>query len=209
MPKANNLFDYFPELEKASLEKIVDELGGKPSRKVLYDQVCNRLIYAHAVPITEGDLAIDFAVLREVLKLYPGGFYNRNLKSIEIPDTLLPRFPNLKQLVWTFIEIYGTCGVTNIFLKSEQAATQSLGALIKPELIKQTSRSEVKNDGQAIIAVLGQKYEVKAGNRILIPTESKHADVSFDSSGFKLLGKNKLTTEVAGGDFGIAVDLRG
>lgn len=200
MPKLKSLSEYFPGLENISVENVLSQLGGKLSPKLLQNQICNRIIYSQTVPVTPLELSIDLAILKEAVKMHSREYYNRNSRNIIIPDEFLGRFPDIATLVWVFVDIFVSPGVSPIFLKTEKLGVKSLGTLIRPKIIE--------GSGAAVLVIKDQSYEVKIGTAKIITAPGSHVDIKFSSKSATLLDKNEVTTEVLGGDFGIAVDMR-
>lgn len=200
MPKLNGLFEYFPNLGSIDPEKIIASLNHKIDHGILLNQLYNRLLYPQTVPVSSENLFLDLAILAEVLRSNPQKYYDLHFKRIYIPENLLNLFPDLQQLIWIFIDVFATPGITKIFLRSENLGTRTLGTLIRPKVLSK--------DGWVFLWVHDKKYEVKLGSLMIIPVPNNRVDIKFESPAATILQKNNVATEVAGGQFGLVIDTR-
>ncbi len=199
MPKVRSLSEFFPGLENIPIENIITHIGGKVNPTLLGNNLCNRIIYSQTVPTNNAELVMDLAILKEALKMHPGEYYNQNNRSILIPQEFLERFPDIPATVRVFIDIFAAPGITFIFLKGVESNPKSLGTVLIPSYTK---------DSAVSLTLADKTYEIKAGEIKIIPAPTLRADIKFSSKNAALLGKHELTTEVVGGEFGIAVDMQ-
>lgn len=200
MPKVNDLSAYFQSPENIPLESIVSHLGKTTNPELLQNEICNRIIYSRTIPVNSAEMAIDLAIFKEGVKMNSTEFYNQGLRSILIPEDFLDRLPALNDLVWAFIDVLRAPDISSIFLKQNDLGTRSLGSVILPKIIDK--------NGIVCLTVEGRKYEIKIGSAQTIPATESHVDIKFSSKSATLLHKNEVVTEVVGGAFGLAVDLR-
>lgn len=202
MPKIPSLLDCFstPGSISIDIDDSVAWLKSQTNPQLLQNQLCNHLLYPESLPLTPADLHLDLALLQEILKKRPGDYYNQNLKRITIPEGFLMRFSDLNQLVWVFTDVFGKPGITTIFLKSEKVGLKGLGTFIKPTV--------TSNFGWASVWIESKKYEIQVGSLMTIPFTGNRLDIKFASNSAKLLGKSQFITEVIGGGFGLAIDMR-
>lgn len=200
MSKIPGLLDYFPVCAAISLEGAVAWLKSKSNPRILENELCNYLLYPQTLPVSEADLHLILALLQEILKLQPQNYYNHNLKRIVIPENLLSRFPDMNQLIWVFLDVFGKPGITTLYLKSDHLGLKALGSFIKPTIVAPS--------GWATFTLDAQKIEAQVGNLITVPLTESRADLEFESSSAKLFGKSKLVIQVVGGGFGLAIDMR-
>lgn len=207
MPKVSGIFDSFDNLDTIPTEDISQWLKVQPDQKYLENYIANRIIYPQVAPVSEGDIDIDLALLREALKRTPV-FYKQSLpskdgrpkdKKIFIPDTFTKRFPNLAKLAWAFIDAYSPKEITTLVLVSD-SKDEVIGSLINPKIEK---------SGFFEIKVEENKFKVKTGSLMVIPCNLSHCHLDFRSKNAKILGKGEITFEVPGGKLGIVIDGRG
>ena len=92
MPKFSGLFDSFDNLEKINVENVASFLKNPPQLISLENYLANRILYPQTLPLTEENLEIDLAILREALKLTisphestllgENPFFNKTLRKI-------------------------------------------------------------------------------------------------------------------------------
>ncbi|MCR4306210.1 MAG: hypothetical protein NUV73_03955, partial [Candidatus Daviesbacteria bacterium] len=118
MPKLAGLFDSFDNLDQISPEDIALWLKPVPSANRLENYLANKILYPGALPLTEYDMQIDLAILREALKLNgpkaadkktnsllgDNPFLNITLRKILIPERFLNFVPDLQSLAISFID---------------------------------------------------------------------------------------------------------
>lgn len=200
MPLQKSFFEYFPELEDVSLEGILRWLNLKESPKFVENELGNRILYPQALPVTEKDMLLDWAILRELLKSQACQYYNKIANKIYIPHEFLERFPDVSKLIWAFTDALQPQGIVSLGLKGENVGVKNLGTLICPKILKK--------DGLVNVWVDKEKYEVQIGSLMVIPTNDNHTDIKFESASARLLGRGSLSAEVVGGPFGVAIDAR-
>lgn len=203
MPKTISLFSYFPNLSQVSAERVVSWLSGsdfykKQNPTVLENEIGNRILYPEVIPTTQAELALDFAILREAIKLHPDGYLNENLKKLSIPGEFLSRFPDLLNLTWAFIDALAPEGVVSIYLKSA-VGPKSLGTYMKAKIV--TPEAGVS------VWLNGQRTNLGSKRRVVIPAPGSKFVFKFESEGVELLGQNQITFEAAGGPLGALIDL--
>lgn len=200
MSKLSGIYDYFPGLDKISVEKVKLLIKRHDDPRILENKLANYLLYPQTIPETTTESLFILAVVKEALTLFPQNFYNPSLKRIYIPERFFHIFPNLQNLAWAFISAFDLSGIITLWLKKDEMGAKSLGTYIKPE-IKEKS-------GLIYISVKNKKYQVKIGSVIIISCEHNKADIKFNSTTATLLGKKELTTEAVGGKLGFIVDAR-
>jgi hypothetical protein len=200
MPRLKGLFDSFLKIDNLQVPDIKNWLNFRGDDRLLENQLGNRLLYPQITPVSQQELMLDLAVLREALKTQPEDYYNQNFKRLYIPDDFLKHIPDLHKLVWAFIDAFDPWGVTTIFLKSEDPGNKTLGTLIRPEILS--------DSGWIDLWVYGKKYEVTIGTISVIPAGANKIDVKFESAAARIMGKEQTLMEVVGGPLGLIVDTR-
>lgn len=145
-------------------------------------------------------MSFRLAVLREGFKTSSQNFYNKNLRTIYIPEGLLETLPDLQKFAWAVVDAIQPDGITSLILKSPTLGTKNLGTVIRPQILK--------NDGEVSILVEGKEYKVKIGNLVFIPVSGNKTDFRFKSAAASLLGNEEINAEVTGGQMGLIVDAR-
>lgn len=219
MLKPLGLFDSFENLDKIPAEAIAKWLNPAPPTLYLENYLANKRLYPQTLPVSNQDLKIELAILKEALKinspqsskqtnpfLSESPFINLNLKKILIPSHFLNFVPDLTTIVLCFID--GLLLERKKEKEFEDIWTviitgdldEVVGSVILPRFDSQT--------GNVKLDLLGQSYIVKAGNMSVIPCDRGKCQILFKSTQGKILGKNDLLIEVYGGRLGIAIDGR-
>src|SRR5688572_29560259 len=100
MPKVTGIFEEFDFLDQIPIDDISKWIPIKLPPFYLENFLANKILYPQSIPVTEVDLAIEIAILREIVKRK--SHFDPKLNQIFIPETFLSRFPNLSQLVWVY-----------------------------------------------------------------------------------------------------------
>lgn len=220
MPKPVGLFDSFENLDKITPEAIASWLQpSPPPLPYLENYLANKLLYPQTIPVSLQDLNIELAILREALRvnsshdgkqanpfLSESPFINFNLKKILIPQHFLNFIPDLKNLVWVFVDGLlldrkkekGFEDIWTVVLIGD--LDEVVGTVIVPRFEGKT--------GQIQLELLGKSYLIKLGDVTVLPCIKQKCQILFKSNTGKLLGKNDLLIEVYGGRLGILIDGR-
>ncbi|KKR81338.1 MAG: hypothetical protein UU73_C0003G0098 [Candidatus Daviesbacteria bacterium GW2011_GWA1_41_61] len=201
MPSFKSLLEYFPQLESIYPEKVIQWLKGQGSGQILENEMGNRILYPQTIPLSERELFLEMAILREALKVQPSKYYNRNLNRLFIDVDFLERFPDASSLVQAFVDALQPVGLVSLILRSENVGSKSVGTLLRPRILKP--------EGKVTLWVGNQKYDIEIGSFITIPSSLNHLTIKFDSPVAKILDHHKLVAEVSGGRLGVVVDTRG
>lgn len=197
MPKLTGVFDNFENLDKIPVENIVSWFKTPPESTKLENYLANRIIYSQVVPVILIEQEMDFAILREGLKVNPI-FFKQNQKRIFIPAGFLQITPDIKKLVNIFIDAYEPSGLVTFVLTS-QNKDEILGSLVK--II-------CKEEEMLHFELEGKNFKVKSGSLIILPCPQDHCHVSFKSPTSTIFGKTELIFEIPGGNLGLIVDGR-
>src|SRR5687768_2390810 len=69
MSKLSGIFDSFDNLDQIEIESLITWLKNPPSPVQLENYLANKILYPTSLPLTESDMKIDLAILREALKI--------------------------------------------------------------------------------------------------------------------------------------------
>ena len=200
MPKLKGLLSLLPPLENIPVEEMRLWLKRRDSPQILENEIGNRLLYPLTTPVTDQDLMLDYAILRESLKMEPQKYFSRNFGRLYIPDQLIPFFSNLQNLIWVFIDVFNPVGIVTVYAKGDGIGSKNLGSIITPTVSE--------NSGQIELSVDNRKYRIKFGSMVTIPSDGRRLLIKFESDSATLQGKNSLAAEIFGGPLGIVVDAR-
>lgn len=191
MPKLSGIFTNFPGLDKVPIDNIIRWLKIKPEVHSLQDYIANRLLYPQTIPLTQQDLEIDLALLREALILEPSHIFIPNKKKIVIPEDMENRFPPLEKLTMAITEAINPAGVTSIYVYRDNISVQ-VGVIARPEILNSPNELDVFIDNKMI--------RFATGGVSIFPLPPKPLTI-------KIATLEPFT--VSGGDVGLILDLRG
>lgn len=219
MPNLNGLFDSFDNLDQIEAENLIFWLKNVPSSIYLENYLATRILYPQTLPLTEADLLIDLAILREALRLNGpkqgqkegemlGGnsFLNITLRKIIIPESFLTYIPNLIQLTWAFVD-----GL--LLNRKKEDQFQDLWTVVIADDIDEVigtillPRFEGMRDSMKL-NVLGKDYRIKAGSLVTLPCNKDKCQIAYKFNQGKILGKQESAVEVYGGKLGLMIDGR-
>lgn len=219
MIKSDGLFGAFDNLDRIEPINIASWLQSSPNLISIENYLANRILYPQALPITESELKIDLAILREALKIntlnakegaYPllgdNSFFNFTLRKILIPEKFLQYIPNINLIVWVFIDVLLLAiqkkdwfeDLWTIVLVDD--IDEVIGSLLLPQFDKNGAKLEVK--------VQNKVYSISKGELTIIPCGGQRCEVSYELDHGTLLGKQTNALEVSGGRIGLVVDGR-
>lgn len=192
---------FLNDLDQLSCKEIIASLKSLKNQEdtaLLENELGNRILYPSALPVSQRDLNLDLAVLKEVLKKDGKRFYEPKQRKIFIPEDFTNRFPNLLALTFVFAQAFKPRGITSLLLETANIGSKNLGSLIKPD------QSEA--GGEIGFWVNGKKYQIKQHSLTQIPAFGNFVAIKFSSKKTKLLGQADFTTQVGGGAVGIIFD---
>lgn len=216
---AIGLFDSFDNLDLIESSQISSWLKNPPSEFYLKNYLANKILYPQTVPISQSDMKIDLAILREALKLNAPSqkdkeesllgenpFINITLRKILIPKKFLKFMPDLIALTWAFVDglLMGRkkedyfSDIWTVVLTSD--IDEIVGSVLLPQFTDKL--------GILKINFLGNDYQVKAGSLVVIPCSPQKCQLDFKFKGGKILDKQDLAIEVYGGRLGLLIDGR-
>lgn len=220
MPTAQGLFDSFDNLDQISAEAVALWISPMPQLHLLENYLANRILYPQALSLTEYDVKIDLAILREALKLSkaPTGsktnaflgsnpFFNATLRKVLIPVRFLSFVPDLASLVWAFIDIL-------LAGRNKADYFEDLWTIVltddTDEIVGSCVLAQFEGGGGVMdLSVLGKNYQIRPGSLTVIPCPNLRCEISYKLQGGKVLGKGANAIEIYGGRLGLVVDGRG
>ncbi len=220
MPKLAGLFDSFDNLDQLDISSLNSWLKNPPQTIQLENYLANKILYPEAIPMTEYDMKIDLAILREALRMNGpklagqntnsllGGnpFLNITLRKILIPERFLRYVPDLASLTWAFVD--GLLGnrkkedwfedLWTIVLVDD--VDEVVGSIILPQFADKSSEME--------LSISGNSYKIRPGNLSIVPCQKDRCEIGYKVRNGKILGKAESALQVYGGKLGILVDGR-
>lgn len=219
MPKVNGIFDSFDNLDSIEVSSLISWLKNPPSQVQLEDYLANRILYPDTFPLTDFDMKIDLAILREALRLngpkpgQRGGpllgdnpFLNITLRKIIIPKRFLYYVSDLVSLTWAFVD--GLLlnrrkedwfeDLWTVVLSSD--TDEVVGSVLLPQFGSSKDYMD--------ISLLGRDYKIQAGSLIVVPCTKNRCEMAYKFSNGKILGKETSAVEIYGGQLGLMIDGR-
>lgn len=220
MPKLPGLFDTFDNLDQLNVENIAIWIRPAPNLIQLENYLANKILYPNSLPISEPDMKLDLAILREALKLNSpklsgegketllgsNPFLNISLRKILIPQRFLNFIPSLPNLAWAFVDALllerkkedffwdlWTVIVTGDF-------DEVVGSILLPQF---SGRGDTMD-----LNVLGRVYKILPGSLTVLACPKDRCQISYKIRKGKILGKSEAALEIYGGVLGIMVDGR-
>ncbi len=199
-----SFFQDLPNLHTLDPKNILLHLSGKFNLGQIENYLANKVLYPQIVPITQTDLVIEIAILKEVVRLDPTRFYNNQSHRIFVYPELLTLFPNPLHLVYLVLDVVRPLAMTTVTLKGE--ISRDIGTYIKPQI--KNPKGVVNIELREKNVVTGKVFPLQIGSITPIPALFDKADITFSSNDATLFSSNKIDLEVAGGEIGIIVDTR-
>lgn len=220
MPRLPGLFNNFDDLDQITPEKIASWLKSVPEYKILENYLANKILYPQTHAVTEFDMQVDLAILREALRNNTPGkeprepdsllegnpFYNPTMRKILIPADFLNFVPGLLSLVQVFIDAFS-------LKRKDKDYFQDLWTIILTDDIDEVVGSILiprfaGSGGVIDFEIQNKKYKIQQGKLTLIPCSKSRCEIAYKLEKGKLLGKQENAFEVYGGKLGIVVDGR-
>lgn len=193
MPHLSGIFEEFPDLDKVSPLQIETWLKNKPEIHALANFLGNRLLYPQTVALSQSEMEIDLAILREAIKQKPALIADFQRSKLFIPQDYLYRFPPLPRLVGALIEAINPKGVYQIHIKN-QNQLKLVGSLISPPDIEKLSQGKK----EICVDVGGFASKLRVNTVSISRIEASEVKV--------IIGGNEY--KVNGGELGVIIDLR-
>lgn len=198
MPKLSGVFANLSDIIRIRAEDVKDWSKRREDVRIIDNEIGNRILYPTVVPVSEEDLSLNLAIIREVIELHPEKYFDKLANKILIPENFLSVVPDLSKLALTFIDAFHPYGCTAIFLKNRLGA-KNLGTLLK---------ANVLGDGIVGVWIHGEKQFIRTGTIKSLKVEESRVDIKFESEVAELFGRKEIAVEVVGGKVGLIVDAR-
>ena len=209
MPKQPGLFDSFDNLDAISAESLVPFIKSAPTILQLENYLANRILYPGTLPITDLDMKIDLAILREALRingpksaksgnplLGDNPFLNETLRKIIIPERFLHYVPDLVSISWAFLD-----GLLLRRIKQDQfediwtvVVSADFDEIVGSAILLQFESLEES----MMLSLQNRDYRILAGSLTLISCPATKCQITYE-------GK---VVEVYGGRLGLMIDGR-
>lgn len=220
MPKLPGLFDIFDNLDQVDVENIAFWIKPAPNLIQLENYLANKILYPTSLPISESDMKLDLAILREALKLNSPKlsgegketllgstpFLNISLRKILIPQWFLNFIPSLPNLAWAFVDALLLERKKEDFFWDlwTVVLTGDFDEVVGSILLPQFSGT---GDGMDL-NILGRVYKILPGSLTVLACPKDRCQISYKIKKGKILGKSEAALEIYGGVLGIMVDGR-
>lgn len=214
MPKLGGIFNYLDGLAEMPLEGVARWLKSVPSKILLENFIGNRVLYPQTIPVSEYDMDVDMAIVRESLRLGKmkqiagqKTLIDQTARRIYIPEDFVHRIPNLLQLIIFFVDAY-------ILPRQKKNISEDIWTVTLQGSSNKTIGTIVipvfhNNNGVAILSLNNKKYQIKKGIITILPCKTNRCHMDFKIADGKMLGVSEGVIEVYGGDVGVIVDARG
>lgn len=219
MAQLPGLFDSFDNLDSIEGSSLTYWIKNPPSEDKLENYLANKILYPESLPLTDSDMKIDLAILREALRLNgpsvtnktgpllgDNPFLNITLRKMIIPERFLYYIPDLVSLIWAFID--GLLlerrkedwfqDIWNVVLADD--ADLVIGTVLLPQF-----KGEEDN---MFLSLQGKDYKIKPGSLTIIPCPKDRCQIIYKFSNGQVLGKKENSVEVSGGKLGLIIDGR-
>lgn len=213
----SGLFDSFDNLDQIQLEDIARWLKVTPNMVQLENYLANKILYPQSVPLTQADMEVDLAILREALRingpkssnnalLGDNTFLNITLRKILIPTRFLPFLPSMTAIVWAFVDAF-------LLNRKKEDYFEDLWTVVLTGEIDEIVGSVLLpqfNDNNAVMELKleNESYKIRPGSLMVIPCKLSRCQIGFKFKGGKVLGKEESDLEIYGGRLGLMIDGR-
>ncbi len=219
MAKLSGLFDSFDNLDQIDVNSLITWLKPAPQAVQVENYLANKILYPQTIPMTEEDMKIDLAILREVLRLNgpkntnpanallgDNTFLNLTLRKILIPERFLQFVPNLVSLTWAFVD-----GL--LLTRRKEDKFQDLWTIVTVGDMDEIVGSVIlpqfsSRNGEMDLDVQGKVYKIRTGALMVVPCGKDRCEVGYKIKNGQVLGKAESALELYGGKLGIMVDGR-
>ena len=181
--------------------------------------MANKILYPQTLPLTDLDMKVDLAILREVLRLNgpkfetkrspllgDNPFLNITLRKIIIPERFLHYVSDLVSLTWAFAD-----GL--LLNRKKEDWFEDLWTVVVADDIDEIVGSILlpqfgSNRDSMDLILLGKNYKIKAGSLSVVPCPKDRCEIAYKFTTGKVLGKTENAVEVYGGKLGLMIDGR-
>ena|SRR3989344_4502976 len=143
MPKLTGIFASL-NVENIPPEEIARWLKPNPGLDFIENYLANKLLYPATIAYSQADLAIELAILREVVKGNPQKFMAAG--KFLIPPELAERIGTLPDLTLALFDVLAPKEPVTVFL-----GTKAVGSVLPPSTPKEFLQIEI----------MGKKYRFK------------------------------------------------
>lgn len=222
MPRLSGLFDSFDNLDNIDTDSLISwlkEAAVQASPIQLENYLANKILYPSSLPLSDADMKIELAILREALRvstprqksntnsmLGDNAFLNVTLRKIIIPAKFLQFVPDLVSLAWVFIDALLVKRNSQDFFEDlwtvilSGDADEVVGSILLPQFKNPSDKME--------LSVLGKLYKIKPGSFYFVPCSKERCEIAYKFDQGRILGKQMNAVEVYGGSLGIVIDGR-
>lgn len=220
MPKLSGLFDSFDNLDQISVENIAYWLKSAPNLIQLENYLANKILYPQTLPMSEPDMKIDLAILREALRinvpktrqgennslLGENPFLNITLRKILIPQRFLNYVPDIITLAWAFVDALLLNRKREDFFSDlwtvvvTDDADEIVGSVLLPQFTEESGVMELN--------LSGKTYKIHPGSLTVIKCPKDRCEIAYKFNQGKILGKEENAVEIYGGKLGLMIDGR-
>lgn len=222
MPKLSGLFDCFDNLDAIETDSLIPWLKIahiQLSPIQLENYLANKILYPQVLAVTDLEMKIDLAILRQALRLNGPTFkkvkssllgdnplLNITLRKIIIPARFLNFIPDLVSLTWAFVD-----GL--LLTRKKEDWYEDLWTVILADDIDEVVGSVIlpQFKGEADyfdLNVQSKKFKIKAGSLVRIPCAKERCEIAYKILNGSILGKKENDVEVYGGKLGLIIDGR-
>ena len=219
MPKLVGLFDSFDNLDQIDIDSLLLWLKSAPVPIQLENYLANKILYPQTLPLTDLDMKVDLAILREVLRLNgpkfetkrspllgDNPFLNITLRKIIIPERFLHYVSDLVSLTWAFAD-----GL--LLNRKKEDWFEDLWTVVVADDIDEIVGSILlpqfgSNRDSMDLILLGKNYKIKAGSLSVVPCPKDRCEIAYKLKDGQVLGKAENALELYGGKLGIMIDGR-
>lgn len=213
------MFDSFDNLDQIDINLASSWLKNPPSSIQLENYLANKILYPQTLPLTELEMKVDLAIVREAIRLATSKidqkegsllgnnlFLNITLRKIIIPEKFLPFTADLTTLAWVFVDAL-------LLNKKRADYFEDLWTVVVSDDVDQVvgsvllPRFEDQRDTM-ILNVQGKSFKIRSGSLLFVPCQKDRCEISYKLTGGKLLGKQESALEVYGGKLGLLIDGR-
>lgn len=192
MPKLTGVFETLKDIDRVPIFDIKQWLRAKEQDFYLENYIGNRLLYPQTVAVSEWDMEIDLAIIREYIKRHTESFYDQEANRLIIPEDFIARFSPVNNLISAMLDVLTVHETTTIIALKQVADVVVAGSLI-------TIPFTLKEDF-IDISIDDQQMRFKVGKVQLLPIQDSQVKVVMEKDSDALF--------VPGGQIGLLLDLR-
>lgn len=213
----SGLFDSFDNLDQIDVNLVASWLKNPSSEVQLENYLANKILYPQALPLTDSDMKIDLAILREALRISAPAekegsllgnnpFLNLTLRRIMIPERFLLYVSDLAGLTWAFVD--------GLLLNRKKGDYfEDLWTVVltddSDEIVGSVILPQFENKADVLeLSILGHNYKIKAGSLSVVVCHKDRCEIDYKLASGKLLGKKESALEIYGGKLGLMIDGR-